>query len=110
MTEPTDLAIVLTTANGRELSRTIATMLLERRLAACVQVSDIHSYYRWHGAIQEDDEQLLVIKCRADAFAAIDTAIREVHPYDVPEIVQIPITAGSAGYLGWLRDETHVDG
>jgi periplasmic divalent cation tolerance protein len=110
MTGEAGPAIVLTTSNSRALTRTIATRLLEQRLAACVQVAGIHSYYRWQGALQEDDEELLVIKCRADAFDAVSAAIRAVHPYDVPEIVQIPVSAASADYLRWLRAETHVDG
>ena len=101
---------MLTTTNSRELTTTIARMLLDQRLAACVQATNIRSFYRWDGAVQEDDEQLLVIKCRAAAFPQIEAAIRSVHPYDVPAIVQIPITTASADYLGWLATETHVDG
>ena len=117
MTEPfishtqpaAEMAVVLTTANSRELTDTIARTLLEQRLAACVQASDIRSYYRWQGEIREEHEQLLAIKCRTDAFDAVGAAIRAVHPYDVPEIVQIPITMASSEYLQWLRGETHVD-
>ena len=105
-----EMSIVLTTTNSPALTSAIAHTLLEQRLAACVQAADIQSYYRWDGAVREDHEQLLVIKCRTHAFDAISAAIRALHPYDVPELVQIPITIASADYLGWLRGETHVDG
>ncbi len=99
-------SMVATTTDSDELTGTIARTLLDRRLAACIQASPIRSFYRWDGAVHDDPETLLWIKCRTEDFAAIRAAIVEVHTYDEPEIIQVPITDGSAGYLAWITAET----
>ncbi len=98
---------VQTTIANRHDAQRIAGELLERRLAACVQVlGPVTSTYRWKGAIETSDEWMLVIKSREELYPAIDAAIRELHPYDVPEILAVPIAGGHPEYLRWLADET----
>lgn len=100
------LQITTTTATRADADK-IARALVEGRLAACVQVAGpISSTYRWRGSIETAEEFLCIIKTRADLFESVESAIREMHPYETPEIVATPITAGSADYLQWLADET----
>lgn len=97
---------VVTTAEHREDAQRIARELVERRLAACVQVvGPIASVYRWQGKIENAEEWQCWAKSRADLYAAIEQAIRRLHPYEVPEILAIPVLAGSPDYLKWLDDE-----
>jgi periplasmic divalent cation tolerance protein len=103
-------AVVLSTVGTEAEASRIASALVERRLAACVNVvSGVGSTYRWRGAIQTDREWLLVIKTRRDRFEAVRAAIRELHTYEVPEIVMLDITDGDAAYLGWI-DASLSDG
>jgi periplasmic divalent cation tolerance protein len=96
---------VLTTTGSEEEAGRIATFLVERRLAACVQVDGpITSRYRWQGKIEEDQEWQCLAKTTAAAYEAVEAAIREVHSYDEPEIIATPIFAGSAGYLAWIDE------
>jgi periplasmic divalent cation tolerance protein len=102
--------IVLSTVAKAEDAERIARALVERRLAACVNVvPGLVSVYRWKGAIERDSEQLLVIKTRRDRFLALSEAIVALHPYEVPEIVALPLGAGHAPYLAWL-DESVAEG
>ena len=104
-----DCVQVLTTAGSEEEAGRIAELLVERRLAACVQVvGPIVSRYRWEGAIEEGREWQCLVKTTTAAYEAVEAAIREVHSYDEPEIIATPIVAGSAGYLAWIRDEVGV--
>lgn len=98
--------MIMTTVDSEELAASLAAMLLERRLAACVQQLEISSRYRWEGAIQCDAEFLLLVKTSAAAADAAVKAIEENHTYDVPEIVVLPITGGLPAYLDWLAAET----
>ncbi len=80
--------------------------LIERRLAACVQISGpITSVYRWQEKIETGSEWRCEIKTRMAHYAAVESAIRELHSYDVPEILALPVVAGSQAYLDWLRGE-----
>jgi periplasmic divalent cation tolerance protein len=98
---------ITTTADSRPAAETIASELVNRRLAACVQiVGPVHSVYRWQGAVERADEWLLFIKTAASRCAAVESAIRELHPYEQPEIIATPIVAGSEGYLAWLAEQT----
>ena len=84
-----------------------ARTLVEERLAACVTVhAPVHSVYLWHGSIEEDDEQLLLIKTTARRVEALWERLRQLHPYDVPEFVVLPIVDGNAAYLNWIRQST----
>ena len=101
----TDKRIILSTAGSREEAERIAGALIERRLAACVNVvGPIASIYRWQGAVERAEEFLLLIKSTAAQFGAVATAIKELHSYDVPECIELPITAGSDAYLHWLAE------
>jgi periplasmic divalent cation tolerance protein len=100
-------SIVLTTASSSEEAAKIAQMLLTAKLAACIQVNQIKSYYTWQGSINIDDEQLLLIKCKTQDFARIQQCIKENHSYEIPEIIQIPITDGSPEYFQWINESVH---
>jgi periplasmic divalent cation tolerance protein len=96
---------VLTTAGSREEAGAIAAALIERRLAACVQISGpVTSIYRWQGEIENAEEWHCLAKTAASHWDAVEAAIRELHPYDEPEIIATPIVAGSAGYLRWIDE------
>ncbi|HET8565565.1 MAG TPA: divalent-cation tolerance protein CutA [Solirubrobacterales bacterium] len=100
-----DCVQVLTTVASEEEAGRIASLLVERRLAACVQViGPIVSRYRWQGEIEEEREWQCLVKTTRAAYAAVEAAIREVHSYDEPEIIATPIVAGSAGYLAWIEE------
>jgi periplasmic divalent cation tolerance protein len=103
---PTDFAVVLTTTASAAETEKIAHALLEQRLAACVQAAPIQSWYTWEGRIQEDHENLLFIKCKAADYTRIEACIRANHSYQVPEIVLLPLSAGSQEYLDWIRGVT----
>jgi periplasmic divalent cation tolerance protein len=97
--------LVLTTAGSREEAEKIAQALVERRLAACVNlVGPIQSVYRWQGKVETATEHLLVIKTTAGLFDAVAKAIRELHSYELPECIQLPIEAGSAEYMKWIEE------
>ncbi len=99
----TDKRIVLSTAGSEEEARKIANALVERQLAACVNiVPQIESVYRWQGKMESAREWLLLIKTTAEKFTAVRDAIRKLHSYDVPECVSINIEDGSAAYLEWI--------
>jgi len=104
--EASSYCMVITTAPEREEAEKLAQGILENRLAACVQLSDIRSFFFWDGQIQNDDEVSLIIKTTTKRYAALESYIREYHPYDVPEIIQLPITGGSPEYLAWLDATT----
>jgi periplasmic divalent cation tolerance protein len=94
---------VSTTTATKEDAQRIAAALVERRLAACVQVGGpITSCYRWQGSVETADEWLCTIKTTRETYEQVERAIRQLHPYDEPEIIALPIVAGSAGYLQWL--------
>jgi periplasmic divalent cation tolerance protein len=96
---------VLTTAGSEQEAERIASALVEGRLAACVQVlGPIASRYRWHGAVEEAREWQCLAKTEAERYPRVEAAIREIHSYEEPEIVAMPIIAGSEGYLGWISD------
>jgi periplasmic divalent cation tolerance protein len=97
---------VVTTVGTREDADRIARAVVEQRLAACAQVTGpITSTYWWEGAIETGEEWLCVIKSTEAAYPALEEAIRAIHPYEVPEIMAVPVVAGSAAYLAWLEGE-----
>ncbi len=104
----TDKKIVLTTAGSREEAETIARALVERRLAACVNVVPVQSVYRWKEKVEDAPEWLLLIKTTAEAFEEVEAAIRELHSYDLPECVAVGIEGGSEEYLDWISDNVDV--
>lgn len=101
---------ITTTAGSRAEADQIAAHLVERRLAACVQVSGpITSTYRWQGKVEMGDEWLCVAKTSEALFAAVESAIRALHSYQTPEIIATPIVAASADYLAWLLAQLAAD-
>jgi periplasmic divalent cation tolerance protein len=102
----TRYVIVVTTCPDDELASRIATVLVERKLAACVQASDITSTYRWQGAIETAREVRLMIKAKSADYAAIEACIMELHTYQNPEVIALPLVAGSRLYLDWIDAET----
>jgi periplasmic divalent cation tolerance protein len=97
--------VVLCTVGRPEDAERIAREVVERRLAACVNVvPSVVSTYRWKGKVERDEERLLVIKTRADRFEALRAAIVSLHPYEVPEVVALPISEGHAPYLEWVDE------
>ena len=97
---------VMTATDRKEDAERIARLLVEMRLAGCVQIlGPVTSIYRWKGKIETAAEWLCLIKSRAECYGAIERAIRSLHPYETPEILALPVAAGSRDYLEWLRGE-----
>lgn len=106
-----DPLVVLTTVESREQAETIARMLVERQLAGCVQiVGPIISVYRWQGAVETAGELLLLIKTRSSIYPDLERTLIDIHPYQTPEIIALPVEAGFQGYLSWLVDSTAQPG
>ena len=100
---PNRFQLVLTTTDSEALADTIGRELVERRLAACVNlVGPVQSVYRWEGKVVRSEERLLILKTRVDRFQQVASAIRELHTYDVPEVLAVPLSAGDERYLSWL--------
>jgi periplasmic divalent cation tolerance protein len=103
----TDARIILTTAGSQEEAGKIAYALVERRLAACVNiVPRIESVYRWQGKVETAQEWLLLIKTEAGLFERVRDAIKELHSYELPECVMLEVSAGSQEYLQWITEST----
>lgn len=102
----TDHCIVLTTVADDSVEKAIVEALLSNRLAACIQVLPMRSWYRWEGEVRNDDERLLVIKTRRSRYPEVQEAIVANHSYETPEIVQIPVEDGLPAYLNWISEET----
>ena len=103
----TNARLVLTTAGSHPEATKIAHALVERRLAACVNiVPHIESVYRWQGKVESATEWLLVIKTQASAFERVRDAVKELHSYDLPECVMLEVSAGSSEYLNWIAENT----
>jgi periplasmic divalent cation tolerance protein len=101
----THARIVLTTTGSQEEGRKIAQALVDRRLAACVNiVPQIESVYRWQGKVETAKEWLLLIKTEADLFERVRDAVKELHSYDLPEFVMLEVAAGSQEYLSWIAE------
>jgi periplasmic divalent cation tolerance protein len=100
--------VALITAPSQEVGVQIANVLVEKKLAACVNtIAPINSLFRWEGDVSNDEEVLLLVKSRASLFeGGLVPAVLEVHPYEVPEIIALPILMGSQGYLDWIAEET----
>lgn len=105
MTGAADEAIVCLITAPPDGAKPIASHLVERRLAACVnELGPIRSTYRWDGAVQRDTETLLVVKTTRAAFAAIERLLADVHPYDTFELVALDVTSSSEPYLAWIAE------
>lgn len=103
-----DAIVVFVTAADREEAMRLAEMLVDKRLAACVQIlPEMQSVYRWKGKVERQTEVLLIAKTARAKFEDLEKEVRELHSYQTPEIVAFPLTAGSSPYLEWLK--TSVD-
>ena len=99
--------LVLTNVPDRAVAEKLADMLVERQLAACVNIlAPCRSVYRWKGAVQHDEEHPMLIKTTQERYAALERAIRAAHPYELPEIIAVPIERGLPAYLDWVAAET----
>lgn len=99
--------LILCNAPDQACAQRIAAHLVEHRLAACVNIlAPCQSVYRWQGAIEQTTEVPMLIKTQAARYAEVEAAVRGLHPYDVPEIIALPIGAGLPAYLDWLNTET----
>ncbi|MDQ7838062.1 MAG: divalent-cation tolerance protein CutA [Thermodesulfobacteriota bacterium] len=102
----TDYIQVITTTEKKDDAQKVARVVVEKRLAGCVQIiGPIISTYHWKGVIETAEEWMCVIKSRKDLYPELERSIREVHPYEVPEILAVPVAEGSKDYLEWLGNE-----
>lgn len=101
----TDAVVILSTAPPDEAPG-IARRLVEERLAACVQLAAIRSFYRWKDRVEDEPEALILIKTRRMLAGDVIARVRELHSYEVPEAVVLPVEAGSEDYLAWVAEET----
>jgi len=103
--------LVITNCPDQPVAECIAQSLVESRLAACVNIlAPCRSVYRWQGAVESTSEIPLLIKTRTECYAALEAAIRRLHPYEVPEIVALPVEHGLPAYLAWVAGETGEEG
>lgn len=103
--DPADPIVVLITASSVAEARKLADILIEEKLAACVQIlPSIESVYRWKGSVEKASEVLLIAKTLEARFQELETRVRTVHSYETPELVAIPVTAISLPYLEWLGE------
>ena len=101
--------IALNTCPNTETAQKIAHSLLEHGLAACINIiPTVQSVYRWQGKIEQENEALLMIKTRKDKFTQLESLIRRLHPYELPEIVAVPIEAGTKEYLNWIDQSLEI--
>ena len=101
-----DFCTVMTTTAGQKQAEALADILIERQLAACVQIMPIMSVYTWQGRVNREAECLMLIKTRSGNYQRIEETIRANHDYEIPEIIQLPITAGFIDYLVWIAAST----
>ena len=101
-----DLLAVLTTVATREQAQRLAHELVRRRLAACAQISAIDSVYRWQGELRQDSEQRVLFKTTAAAYPALQAALRELHPYELPQIVAFALSPVFDAYANWVAAQT----
>jgi periplasmic divalent cation tolerance protein len=102
-----EFIVVLVTSGSEEEALKIAHSLVEKHLAACVNlISSIRSLYRWEGKISDEKEYLLIIKTQKQRFEELEKEVKSLHSYSVPEIISLPIVEGSSAYLNWIRENT----
>jgi periplasmic divalent cation tolerance protein len=106
MDKNTPRCLVITTCGSQEEAEKLAGSIIEAKLAACIQLSDIRSYYFWDGKVNNEPEVLLLIKTRSDLYDDLESHIRTHHSYEVPEIIRFPIEGGLPAYLDWIGDVT----
>ncbi len=102
---PPQFGVVLVTTGSRPEAEAIARLLVNERLAACVSLFPMHSVYTWQGVVQQEDEWQLVIKTDLAHFSTLAAKVQQVHSYEVPEVIALPIGAGAPAYLTWLAQQ-----
>jgi periplasmic divalent cation tolerance protein len=103
----TDIVVVLTTVADNDQAEAMAGQIVQERLAACVNLLPaMLSFYRWKGQVERDTERQLVIKTTRDKVPALEARLRELHAYELPEFLVLPVDLGSAAYIGWVIDQT----
>ena len=104
----TGVCLVLCTCPDQEVALTLSTQLVEARLAACVNVmGNVQSVFHWQDKVQSESEVLLIIKTTSSGYKMLEAWLQTHHPYEVPEILKVPVDAGFAPYLTWVKDETN---
>ncbi len=107
MTQPNDVLLVITHLPDRDAADHLARALIEENVAACVNIlGACASVYRWQGVVERAEEIPLLIKTTVVRYAALEATIRRLHPYELPEIVAVPVAQGLPGYLQWVQNET----
>ncbi len=107
MTKPDDVLLVITHLPDRDAADLLARALIEESVAACVNIlGACASVYRWQGVVEHAEEIPLLIKTTVARYAALEATIRRLHPYELPEIVAVPVAQGLPGYLQWVQNET----
>ena len=102
----TDIVIVLTTVPNDDRAETLARQLVEERLAACINIhSPMVSVYRWKGSVEREGERQMVIKTTRERLQALEARVRELHPYELPELIVLAVDGGSQAYLNWVGEE-----
>lgn len=102
-----DVVVVLVTGPDVETLARLGRAVVDERLAACVNLmGGVRSIYRWRGAVEDDAEALAIFKTTAERLGSLERRITELHPYDVPEVVALPVAGGSSAYLSWVVEET----
>jgi periplasmic divalent cation tolerance protein len=109
MDEETGACVAMTTCGSREAAEALAEALVRERLAACVQLLPMTSFYEWEGQVQRDPEVLLLVKTTIGRYPQVEDWIRAHHDYDLPEILRLPVSGGLTGYLEWLATSTRPD-
>ena len=103
------LIVIMTTVENREDAERIAHTLVDKHLGACIQIiGPITSVYRWEGSVETAGEFLCLIKTRESRYQDVENSIKQIHPYDTPEIIAVPVVQASEGYAGWLLGETEI--
>ncbi len=103
MTQSSPYRIILSTFPNRDTAESIARVLVEHGLAACVNIiGGVHSVYRWEGKVETSDEVLLIIKTRQEAYGRLEQELRDRHPYELPEVLCVAIDNGLPAYLSWI--------
>ncbi len=106
-----DVLVILCTFPELSQARQVGTVLVEKQLAACVNIiPGLESLFRWEGKVCRETEVMAVIKTGRDCFSALKEALVELHPYDVPEVLALPVAGGAEAYMDWVREETRAGG
>lgn len=99
-------SLIITTCENKDDAKVIIDALLIKKLAACVQLQNIESFYTWKGRVENSNEIMIFIKTKSKLYKEVESTIKKFHKYDVPEIIEIPITSGLPAYFNWIDEVT----